>query len=383
MKQRRTVTFATVTAKHHEHSRSLPLLLLICILPVILSSASAYYNPTASSQELPATVSAAPTRPGSPDFQRGITFVSWQKGEYSTEAAEQSLADLASTGANWVAIIVTVYQKTPSDTKIVATERTATDDDLVLIISKAHELGLEVLLKPHVDIDTPGHWRGQIAFATDDDWQAWFTSYQQMINHYAELAKKTRTEAFCVGTELVKTSGRSAEWKRVVAEVRQRFAGKLTYASNHDEAGNVKWWSALDYIGVDAYYALPSPSDNPTVEELKAAWASQGHVKALKQLAQEYKRPVLLTEIGYRSVKEAHQAPWQWRNEAEIDLKLQANLYQAVLETFSSEEWVAGIFFWNWLADPNQGGANDPDYTPHGKPAEDVLRRFYGGSSNP
>jgi hypothetical protein len=358
---------------------------LPAILIVVITSCSSNMSPTSTPTVAPSSTSTpevlktpaiTPTERNSLDFQKGITFVSWQKGEYFTPVAEQSLTELASTGANWVAILVTVYQKTASDTQITATKLTPSDEDLTHIISKAHDLGLKVLLKPHIDIES-GQWRGEIAFSAEEDWNAWFDSYRQMIDHYADLAQQTQTEAYSVGTELVSTSGRSTDWERVVEDVRSRFTGKLTYASNFDEVGNVQWWNALDYIGVDAYFPLPTPSDNPTVEELEAAWADQGYLITLKQLSDEYNRPVLLTEIGYRSVKGANEAPWEWHDHPEIDLALQSNLYEAALETFSKEDWVAGMFFWNWLTNPDQGGENDPDYTPKGKPAEDVLKRFY------
>jgi len=309
-------------------------------------------------------------------FQKGITFVSWQKDEYSSSSAEKSLTELASTGANWVTIIVTVYQKTAGDTQIMATDLTPSNDSLIHIISKAHELGLKVLLKPHIDIQS-GQWRGEISFSTEDEWKAWFDSYRSIINHYADLARQTQTEAFCVGTELVKTSERSTDWEIIIADVRSHFSGKLTYASNFDEVNNVKWWGSVDYIGVDAYYPLPTPSDNLTVADLKAAWDKQGYITSLKQLSEEYDRPILFTEIGYRPVVGANKAPWEWQDSPQIDLTLQANLYEAALDVFTKQDWFAGMFFWDWLTNPNQGGANDPDYTPHGKPAEDVLRKFY------
>jgi hypothetical protein len=35
------------------------------------------------------------------------------------------------------------------------------------------------------------------------------------------------------------------------------------------------------------------------------------------------------------------------------------------------------MFIWNWLAHPDQGGQEDGDYTPHNKPAEEILRRYF------
>ena len=38
------------------------------------------------------------------------------------------------------------------------------------------------------------------------------------------------------------------------------------------------------------------------------------------------------------------------------------------------------MYFWNWTTNPNQGGLNNEDYTPHGKPAEDILEEWYAKS---
>jgi len=48
-------------------------------------------------------------------------------------------------------------------------------------------------------------------------WQEWFDTYRAFINHYATLAQENGVEQFCVGTELVGTSHREAEWRDIVA----------------------------------------------------------------------------------------------------------------------------------------------------------------------
>ena len=59
------------------------------------------------------------------------------------------------------------------------------------------------------------------------------------------------------------------------------------------EVQNVKWWEALDYIGVDAYYPLPTASENPSVDDLEAAWISGGYLTGFKKLSEEYGRQIL------------------------------------------------------------------------------------------
>jgi hypothetical protein len=147
------------------------------------------------------------------------------------------------------------------------------------------------------------------------------------------------------------------------------------YASNHGgEEARITWWDALDFIGVDAYYPLTA-KDDPTLTELKAAWKRP--LAILEGLHERYKKPIILTEIGYRSVDGANRRPWEWGTPAGVDLGEQADCYQAALESLWEQPWLAGTYWWNWGTDPEQGGPDDIDYTPHDKPAEWVLKGFY------
>lgn len=311
----------------------------------------------------------------------GISFAAWWPGLYALPEASVSLAHLAETGASWIALIVTCYQDNLSSTRIYPSEATPTDDDLIHVFNQARALGLKVMLKPHLDLwKDPAHWRGQIgeAFSSEAEWEEWFASYRSFIESYARLAEDHGADAFCVGTELSGTSHRAREWKGIVAAVRAIFSGPLVYAANHSgEETSLSWWDAVDYIGVDAYYPLANKS-NPTLDELKAAW--KPHVATLTSLVTKWQRPILLTEIGYRSLDGAASRPWDWQAEGPVDLREQALCYQAAFESFYHQPWLAGLFWWSWSPDPLEGGPDDNGYTPHDKPAEDVLRAWFGGS---
>jgi len=323
------------------------------------------------------TSEAIPTIPG--EFQKGMSYAAWWQGQYSTPSADQSLLNLTATGAEWLALIVTGYQETITSTVITYTlPRTPTDTDLTHVITQAHSLGIRVMLKPHLDLNNdPAHWRGQIgtAFTSEAEWETWFASYRDFIAHYASLAQANGAEQFCVGTELLGTTGREADWRRVISDVRGLFSGPITYASNHGgEETGIQWWDAMDYIGVDAYYPLTDRND-PTLAELKAAWVTP--MFALENLSSQHNRPIIFTEIGYRSVDGTNRHPWEWQAGGTVDLQEQADCYRAALETFWGKPWFRGIYWWYWSTDPNQGGPEDTDYTPHNKPAETVLRNYY------
>jgi hypothetical protein len=165
----------------------------------------------------------------------GISFVAWWEGLYSSPEADRSLESLTKTGANWMALIVTCYQEDLRSTEIRCPtgSRTPTDDDLRHAIRKAKELGLKVLLKPHLDLNNDSaHWRGEISFNNEAAWAAWFASYEEFILHYAELAEAEGAALFSVGCELQGTTRREADWRRIISKVQGVYAGPLIYAAN-------------------------------------------------------------------------------------------------------------------------------------------------------
>jgi hypothetical protein len=309
--------------------------------------------------------------------QKGMSYAAWSPGAYSSPDSDQSLSVLRQDGVDWISLVVTRYQDTIASTTIDPASANATDDDLVHVINQAHTLGMKVMLKPHLDLaNDPTHWRGDIGVGfSEADWTAWFTSYKTFINHYAQLAQAYGADQFCIGTELVSTEFRAADWQSVIVGVRGIFLGPITYAANQGSEGAITWWDLVDYIGVDAYYPLTDKND-PTLAELEAAWAPR--VAALKTLSENWEKPVIFTEIGYRSQDGANQHPWDFLVSSTIDLQEQADLYQAVFESFFNQSWFAGIFWWSWDPNPIQGGPCDMSYSPHDKPAENILRQWYG-----
>ena len=321
-----------------------------------------------------------------PSVQKGVSFASWWSGQYSSIEADRSLAELAETGATWISLIVTGYQATHTATTIDrSSERTPTDADLVHTIEQAHALGLQVMLKPHVDLPNEWeseYWRGDIGteFSTEAEWEAWFASYRAFLEHYAALAQAHGVEQFCVGTELLGTTHREDDWRQVVAGVRAVYDGPLVYAALHSgEEVSITWWDAVDYIGVDAYYPLTGDVDHhPTIEELQQAW--QVPKAILANLAATYGKPVILTEIGYRSHHGCSNHPWDSWIVSPLDVQEQAYAYEAAFRELFGQPWLAGTFWWAWYHDPFQSGPCDPSFTPHLKPAENVLRAGYGAA---
>jgi hypothetical protein len=249
-----------------------------------------------------------------------------------------------------------------------------TDDGLVATAAWAREFGIKTLLKPHLWV-RHGEWPGDIAMPTEDAWAKWFASYDAFIVHYAKLAEANGFEALAVGTELGKTTGRTADWKRIVAHVREVYHGRITYCANwNDEAERVGFWDDLDFIGVQAYYPLATV-DRPTKQQIESAWGPV--VAKLETLAKRTGKSIVFTEIGYKSHLGSLREPWQWDTSGAVDVELQRDAFTAMFETLWRKPWFGGTFVWKWHPSQRAFGRDDRDFTPQGKPALSVIRAYY------
>lgn len=361
---------------------------------VLTNPPSPTLAPILISPTVPATTTATIPLPNVDAFMKGIWFNDWgsrfeapRPEEYGPPfyppQADASLKALATTGANWISVVIRVFQETISSTNLTTSQyRTASDDALRHVVSLAHSQGIRVILVPFVNLsnDPEQSWiQIGTAFTSEKQWQDWFASYRGHINHYASLAQEAGADMFYVGSELPGTTHRESDWRRVIKEVRERFTGPISYDSVFwgnptSEFKRIKFWDALDYICTDFWHSLTNKND-PTVEELKQGWVNTGWMNALESLSKQFNKPAILSEIGYDSLDgTAKNYPVTHRTIQTIDLQEQADCYQAALEVLWGKPWLKGIFWWQWIAVSLPTPILED---PHGKPAEEVLRKYY------
>ena len=200
-------------------------------------------------------------------------------------------------------------------------------------------------------------------------------AYRRMVEHYADLAQQVDADLFVVGSELASMSSDDGAWRALIADVRARFDGQITYAANWvQEAEKVPFWDVLDAVGIDAYMPLTPKDADPSVTQLEAGW--QPWITRMQALHDRTGKPVLVTELGYTSRVGTAQAPAE-QGDGAVSLTAQANAYEAAFSQLGHRDWVSGIAIWDWSADGRQSPG---DYSPQGKPAEAVLARWYGGT---
>ena len=209
---------------------------------------------------------------------------------------------------------------------------------------------------------------------TDAEWHTWFDDYARFAEHYARLARDAKADAFCIGNEQKIASRHEQEWRRIIERVRAIYKGPLTYGANFDEVFDIPFWDALDWIGVSGYFPL-TPDATPDRATLIRAW--QPVLAQLEQLAAREKKPILFTEIGYRSVQGAAWRQWEIPRDAAPDLEAQRNAYEAFFEIVWPRPWVIGAYPWKWFSYLDHGRKDGNDYDIEGKPAEGVVRRVY------
>ena len=305
---------------------------------------------------------------------KGINYTGWEPNALLTESSDESLRRANIVGCNWAAIVVWWFQNDINSSSIEPdyTKYSARCESVVHAIQTCHGLGMNVMLKPQIDLrNDPNHWRGDIVPSAE-----WFNSYKNFINYWADVAEDCHIKLFCVGTELQNTTSDS-NWIDIIQNVRSRYQGSLTYAANHGNEENIDWWDNLDFIGIDAYYALSDMYD-PPLEGLKAAWNNRLNTINGWRSYVWPSMDIIFTEVGYKSLNGTNITPWNRDPTTNpLDLDEQAECYEALLEMGKDRNWLSGVFWWNWETDPDAGGESDSDFTPQNKPAQKVLCKYY------
>jgi hypothetical protein len=312
-----------------------------------------------------------------PVYQKGLSFSAWSNDVFSSSESDESLRLLTETNTEWIALCFSWIQSNTTSHDIhLSSSGTPTPESIKHAITTAHNLGLKVMLKPMVEavereeISSYPVWRGEIQPSTE-----WFESYSTFINFFAEFAEQNDVELFSVGCEYKKTTGEKDQWEKIISGVRERYSGPITYSADWTNYQNIEWWDSVDYVGIDAYFPLSILKYDPTFNELKNAWTN--YADEIETWLSTVNKPVIFTEIGYRSGDGTNMAPSNYWSDMPVDLQEQRDCYEAAFQTLWNKSWFYGFYWWTWIFDPEEGGLNDSFHTPQRKPTQDVITHWY------
>ena len=207
----------------------------------------------------------------------GINFAhAWQNGGargYASPTAREALRELAAMGVVDVAITGFGWMPSLTSTEVKWQQPPPGGETEAAIRAAAAAVrakGQRLMLKPHLWVHT-GAWQAELKpDPAAGGWPAWFASYEQFIFAQAELAAELKADWFVIGNELGSATAAAPErWAALIAGVRTRYTGRITYAANWDEAERVTFWPLLDAIGIN-FYAPLSTKPSPSEAELRA-----------------------------------------------------------------------------------------------------------------
>lgn len=286
---------------------------------------------------------------------------------FGGSSATLALTKAKLLGARAAAIVPFLWQSDPSNPDLVR-GRDMNDDELRAAIRTTHDIGLSVLIKPHVWV--PGSWAGAVAMKSEQAWANWFANYRHEVLRIAHIADEEKADALVIGTELDGTVQRP-EWDGLIVDARGIYSGRLLYVAHSvEEAEKVPFWAKLDNVGVSLYPPLGTDCDRDGWGVMMRDVADR-----LDTLAAQTGKSVIVGEVGLRSARGAAEKPWESPEEraARPDPAIQAEVLSDWLSILNRPA-ISGVLVWRWFTDPDAGGMDDTDFTVQGKPAERVLK---------
>lgn len=267
-------------------------------------------------------------------------------------------------------------------------------------IALARALGLHVALAPQPRFaDSGDEWWAQ-ARRDGAWWQVWFEQYRTFALHHADLAERTGANALILGGGWVTPAlpggaqdtpaDADQRWAALLDEVRGRYRGQVGWLLPFAEEDT----PAPGFLrGVDVLYvewgAALGTWEGTTLSEMQSRAAQLLRLHVLP-LAERYAVPVVLV-AAYPSAQggltgcipdDEGCLPlyrlYPWMPELEgvpLSLGEQMEVYNALLAAASEAEWLDGFISAGYFP---PAALQDKSASVHGKPAEDVLRYWFG-----
>lgn len=323
----------------------------------------------------------APSRPGPASATRlpyrGMTVSCPIYGQiWGTDRFSESLETLKELGVEWVAIHPYAGVRRNGYVRFTPARET---EYLAGAVERARKAGIALFWKPHLAYWGSFEWRGTIDFKSEDAKARFAETYRAFILDQARFAAEAKAPLFAVGVELELLVGYEAYWRKLIAEVRGVYPGRVTYAANFDGLDRVPFWDAVDLVGVQAYFPLSVPSGEglPSRLDLRKAWA--GPLTYLEGLSERTGRKILFTEIGYPEARHALTEPWKPKGFMDrATPELRAHLIDFALSELEALPYFAGMFWWKWIPGRSRG-----DFAMQPAEVRDVLQKRWRATAKP
>ncbi len=283
-------------------------------------------------------------------------------------------------GSNWVIISPswTYGYKDPGNNPPVF-EPSPGQDALWFDILDATAIGSEIGLgvahypKPNFQIDSDGWW--QSAARDYSWWLVWFNQYNEFLLHHADLAQKADADAMIIGGEWILPALPEAylpdgsyssvpadaenRWREIISDIRRRYEGELLWA--HPGANLATLPPFIDEFD-QIYLEIGVPDNTETLSEID-----------LLEMEVELKNWM---EVNVKSIHEetGKNIVISLSVSSSPDMQTQSSIYESALNAINERDWING-FISSGFYPP--AALQDPSPSIHGKPAFELLSRWY------
>jgi hypothetical protein len=146
----------------------------------------------------------------------------------------------------------------------------------------------------------------------------------------------------------------------------------LSYAAHWGrDFEEVRFWDALDYIGLNMYYPLADPGEKPRPDSQRIRRIGE----ICDTVSKRFGKKVVFTEVGFPNTSLAAEVPYK-KTSYPVDLELQARCVRTVLESLAGCDWMGGMNWWEWPT-TGQSGSLYETFILSGNPAADVIATWY------
>lgn len=276
------------------------------------------------------------------------------------------------------------------------------------VAQKARQQNLNVGIYPRINFEAASNEYWSNAKKDSGWWQSWFDRYHRFIIQNADLSNMTGASAIFIGSPDLAPSMKDGklingdssgvplnaddQWRQLVQDIRSRFSGAVVgVIALPSDTESIPGW--LD--SVDAVYVQFTPVIDPSLAGSTSdllGYFNKYLDEELLPLQERLNKPFLLG-LNVRSSLDAYKGCVDQNGSCdekinledgsqELDLGIQARIYNAAIISIASHTWIKGFISRNYQPVVN---LQDTSTSVRGKPAADVLwywYRYIGNISN-
>jgi hypothetical protein len=345
-----------------------------------------------------ASISARPA-----GFITGVELQSTYRPNWSYYAP-QAFANIQALGANQV--ILTPSWTFTNKSPVIFAPLPGQDPlwiDSAIMISQARALGLDIAIfpTPHFPTSYADFWSTAPRDAAW--WQTWFNRYRAFIVNFADLATQTGAQTLILGGEWIAPAlpggtlpdgspsnppaDVETQWKTIISEARQHFAGKVYWGMPYTKASIQ---TPLNFLqDTDGIYLLWSATLSTNPSASKADYVTEaGRLldNEISPLPSLINKPITLA-LAYPSgtgsaagcLPDGKGGCLHWSDlsrpaadtgTVSLNLQQQADIYEAILTAVNARPWINGVVSRGYYP---PAALQDKSASVHGKPAADIL----------